>query len=499
LQLNGKPSKKVRGISLLLAVLFFSLMAACTVAHPPDRPTAQKMPSLVDRPRLPAKQPTPASLPPLGKVKPLLATEEKMPFEGKIFSLSARSAPLQDVIMGIAKEAGLNLVIEKGVDPLEPVSIEVNNLSLRNTLDILFSAYDYFYAIEGNTLRIKAAETRFFKFEHPLFANNASSSVGGDVLGGGGGGGITGTFSVDTQMADEFLDVWAKLKEALKPGGGSEGGLLSENGNAQIDPGTGTIVVTDARKNLDLVEEYLNRIQASVKRQVIIEAKIMEVTLDDRHQFGIDWSYMSGDTLVNQTLKLGGAVPFSININDAQGGSWFMDALETQGDVNVLSSPRIHVCNNQSAVLSVGQTIPYIEWNVEPATTTTPSRAVPQISRAQAGVSLGVTPMIGEDGVVTLHVVPVITDQNGNMTFTFEGNTFDVPILMVRGTDSIVRAPDGTTVVMAGLIQEKHEDNVSGIPLLKDIPLIGALFTQHKRSSRKVELVITLTPTIVEN
>ena len=503
---NGKPSKKMRGIFLLLALIPFAFVSACTVAHPPPRPTAQKKPSPLVRPKKPLKRPPAALLKPLAKVKPLIATEEKPPFEGKIFSLSARGAPLQDVVMGLAKEAGLNLVIEKGVNPMEKVTIEIANLSLNKALDLLFSAYDFFYVIEGNTLRVKATETRFFKFEFPAFYNKGKSSTGGDVLGGGGGGGgITGGITIDTEMDDEILDIWEKIKEALSPaeeggsaGSGGESGILSENGWSQVDPHTGTIVVRDTRHNLDLVEEFLTRLKASLGRQVMIEARIMEVTLNESHQFGIDWRYVTGDTVVTQTLRLGGAAPLNLNINDPSGGSWFMDALASQGEVNVISAPRVNVMNNQSTVLSVGRTIPYIEWQVEPATQTTPSRAVPKIARAQMGLSLGVTPQISEDGVTTLHIAPVITDFVENMTFTFEGNTFNVPIVDVRGTDSIVRAPDGTTVVIAGLIQERNSDNTQGIPLLQDIPLFGALFQQHKRGKTKVELVIALTPTIIE-
>ncbi|MFH1091675.1 MAG: pilus (MSHA type) biogenesis protein MshL, partial [Pseudomonadota bacterium] len=124
--------------------------------------------------------------------------------------------------------------------------------------------------------------------------------------------------------------------------------------------------------------------------------------------------------------------------------------------------------------------------------------AVPTVSRAQAGISLGVTPVIAADGVTTLSIVPIVTDLVAYKTFVFEGNSFDVPIIDVRGTASIVRAADGETVIIAGMIQDKNQDNVSGIPFLKDIPLVGFLFSQQTRTKQKVELVISLTPTIIE-
>ncbi len=518
MKLTGKPSNKMTGIFLLLSLIPFVFVAACaTTVTPPPRPAVQKKaPQQTERPKPQSLKPADVSLPPLAQIKPVIAAEEKMPYEGKIFSLSARSAPLQDVVMGLAKEAGLNLVLEKGVDPMEPVSVEIANLSLRSALDLLFSAYDYSYDIEGNTLRIKNLETRFFKFEYPLFSNTPSSSLGGDVLGSSGGGSsLTGEFTVDTDGDDDALNVWDQIRNALKPaqaaggagggggGGGEEGGLLSEEGRARIDAMTGTLVVTDRRENLDIVQEYLEKLKVSLKRQVVIEARIMEVTLDLEHQFGIDWSYVSGDVTVGQAVATGAASAFNINLipSAGDGSFWFLEALESQGDVNVLSAPRVNVMNNQSAVLTVGRTIPYLEWTVEATTAAngnTVYTAVPQVSRAQAGISLGVTPQIGEDGVTTLHIVPIITDLVAYKTFTFGGNNFDVPIIDVRGTDSIVRAEDGATVVIAGMIQERNSDSVVGIPLLKDIPLLGALFSQQKRVNTKVELVIALTPTIVE-
>lgn len=498
----------------MVSLTMLVFVAACSTANPPPRPTAQKMMPVPERVQKQAARST--ALQPLAQVKPRVAAEEKLPFESKIFALSARSAPLQDVLMGLTKEAGLNLVLEKGVNPLEPVTVEINNLALRKALDLVFTAYSYFYVIEGNVLRVKALETRFFRMELPVFYNTASSNVGGDVLGGssssgssggsggGGGGGLTGSFSITSESKAEEVDIWAKLKEALSSGEGGgtggKGGLLSEVGRAQINPLSGTIVVTDRRENLDLVEEFLQRLETILHRQVVIEARIIEVTLNDDHQFGIDWSQMSSVGNTSATIAQGlttgsGALTFSLLGTD---GHLFLEALSTQGQVNVISTPRINVMHGQSAVLNVGQTIPFQQWRVVPATTTTASFAVPEIAFAQAGLSLGVTPQIGDDGTVTLHIVPIITDQVGKKSFVFDGNPFDVPIINVRGTDSIIQVPDSSTVIMAGLIQESSRDNVSGIPFLKDIPGLGLLFSYQSKSKQKVELVITLTPTIVK-
>jgi len=180
-----------------------------------------------------------------------------------------------------------------------------------------------------------------------------------------------------------------------------------------------------------------------------------------------------------------------------------LDLLGTQGNTNVLSAPRLNVLNNQTALISVGRAIPFLEWELRTVGTATTTGAtvfepVPTVSRVQAGVTLGVTPQINPEGITTLHIVPIVTDLVEYQTFTFEDNTWEVPVIDIRETDTMVRVPNGTTVVIGGLIQDKGSDNVTKIPFLGDVPGLGKLFSNQIRSSKKVELVILLTPTIVE-
>ena len=489
---------------MLGLVLAISLVGCATI-HEPTTPEVQTsvLPPVQEIKGSAKKAAPPQDLPPLAELKPRVAASEKMPYERRLFSLSARSTPLQDVLLGVAKEAGLNLVMEKGVDPMERVSVEVRNLSLEKALGLVLASYKYFFDIEGNILRIRALETRWFHFDYPLVSNAPESDVGGDVLGGEGGSSLSGEFSIDASIDEASLDVWKQIEEALEPG--EEGGLVSEQGWVQINPMSGTIVVTDCRENLLLVEKYLGKLEKSLRRQVVIEAKIVEISLSQGHQYGVDWSY-----LTDELFGVEGEFSVSTNLGSNSTGinigwikstgthqwSSFLDAMATQGDVNVLSSPHVNVLNNQTALISVGRAIPYLEWEVREVDEGI-YEPVPTVQRSQAGVTLGVTPQIGEDGVTSLHVVPIITDLVEYRTFNFQNNTFEVPVIDVRETDTIVRVPDGATVVIGGLIQEKTRDNSGKVPLLGDIPLFGKLFSQQVRESEKIELVILLTPRIV--
>jgi len=525
LEIRIKRSKKNLGFFIGLWIVPIVFLCGCATVSPPSEPTVQtQVIPPEDKAKEALRSAPPEALPPLAELEPMIAAEEIMPFEGKLFSLSTRSAPLQDVLLGLAKEAGLNLVLEKGVDPMEPVSVEVKDLPLKKALKMVLAAYEYFYDIDGNILRIKALETRLFHFDYPLLSNRPETDIGGDVLGGGGGGAggggsnLSGEFSVEAEVDEEHLDVWEQIEKALKSGGtGEEGGLLSEMGRAQINRMAGTIVLTDRRENILLVEKYLDTIKESLTRQVMIEAKIIEVALSEGHQFGIDWSYindrignMEGDISIETNLSTG-ASALNVGWFHSSGGeelSAFLDALATQGNVNVLSAPRLNVLNNQTALISVGRTIPYLQWNLQEVTTAgtglSSFQAVPDVTQAQAGITLGVTPQIGADRVTTLHIVPIVTDLVDFQTFSFGGaggglgvTTFDVPIIDIRETDTIVRVPDNTTIVIGGMIQDRTRDSKTRVPIVGDIPVLGRLFQQQIRDNRKLELVILLTPTVL--
>jgi MSHA type pilus biogenesis protein MshL len=513
-------------IGCCLALLVLAGCAPKSRVEAPQLPEGQPskpLPELTkEKPRKIETRPR-AALSPLASLKPKVAAAEKMPHEGKLFSLSARSTPLRDVLLGLSKQGELNLVIEKGVNYEEPVSVELYDLPLATALDMVLTAYGYFYDIDGNVLRIKALETKIFHFDYPLMVNTPSSSVGGDMLSGtgqggtggyGSGGDITGEFSIDTSIDEDDLDLWKQLEEALT-GGQGQHGLLSEQGRMQINKLAGTIMITDRRENLILVEEYLNVLAKVLKRQITIEAKILEVSLDDEFRYGIKWEVLANDFLSSD----GGDLKFITDFTTEEGGNitleffndtgnniigGLMELLSRQGDINVLASPRISAVNNQTALIAVSRNVPYIDYELSSIQDPNDEQGrltqlVPTMQNARIGVSLGVTPQIDENGVATLHIVPVITDLVGFQSFTLDDNTWKVPIIDMRATDSIVRARDGSTIVLGGLMLERVTEDSTGIPVLGDIPYLGqALFSGQTRTSEKRELVIMLNPTIIE-
>ena len=449
-------------------------------------------------------------------LEPQVAAQTEFPYEGKLFSLSVREMPLEDVLLSLAQEANLNLVIDREVQRDELISVEFANIPLQTALDNLMAVYDYFYTIKQGVLRIQAMEERIFQLNYPLVFSQPDSETGGDVLGNSGSGGgaqsdtiqasqgtsMKGEFTIESKVEDvEDLDIWKQIEEALKPTQTGKTGLLSSEGMLRINRMGSTILVRDHPRNVRAAAKFLQSIEETLRRQVVIEAKIVEVVLDKSHQYGVNWEHVrfnfarSGGFLeTSMNLgDLGATGAFTMHFADFVGmdqGEAFLHALATNGQVNMLSSPRLNVINNQSAYINVGRIVPFLDFKIGESTSggvgfeRTTIDSVPVISRFNEGVTLGITPQIDEEGATILHIVPIVTEQTGTQAISVpstvvggESTIANIPIISVRESDTMVRVEDRTTVVIGGLISEKTGDTIKKVPLLGDIPLLNWAFS----------------------
>ncbi|NKB38813.1 MAG: pilus (MSHA type) biogenesis protein MshL [Gammaproteobacteria bacterium] len=347
--------------------------------------------------------------------------------------------------------------------------------------------------------------------------------------------GVIGTEIVTEQPETSF---WQELQASVDAIVGA-----GEGRSVVINPQSGVVVVRALPNELREVESFLIATQLIVQRQVILEAKIIEVRLNDGFQSGINWSALStpgnnsitastvggGTVLVNESgaSDIAGssgslnplfdtAVPIDGALSSAFGGVFtlalnlgdftsFIELLKTQGNVQVLSSPRVATMNNQKAVIKVGtdeffvtdisstQTISGANTNVNPDITLTPFFS---------GIALDVTPQISGEGQVTLHIHPTVSEVLDQQKTVVIGNvTQQIPLALstVRESDSIVRAKSGQVIVLGGLMQDMINDADAGAPGVSDIPFVGNLFKHRKRSSVKSELVILLKPIVVDD
>jgi len=301
---------------------------------------------------------------------------------------------------------------------------------------------------------------------------------------------------------------WQELKKTLESLIGKKAGR-----SVIISPQAGLVTVRAFPEEIKAVKRFINQSQEHLRRQVIIEAKIMEVTLNDDYQQGVRWdevlghvgttdlNFSTGGNIAGNAISalIGGTTGIAFKNKDFSG---VINLLSTQGNVQVLSSPRITAINNQKAVIKVGND-EYFVTNVSNTTTTgTATTVTPEVDLTPffSGIALDVTPQIDENGEVVLHVHPSVTVTNEKVKkITLSGQDIILPLAQssVRESDTIIRAKSGEIVVIGGLIETRKLDSESKTPLLGDIPLFGELFKSKSQTTQKKELVILLKPVVI--
>ena len=488
--------------SLPLALL---LLGAC--ASPPVRTAEPPPPPPVPSPAMERRLP---ELPVTQMEEEVAKVEPR-----KLYTLAVRDADVREVLLTFGKKTDLNIVF--GPDVKGTVTVDLKRVTLEEALNSLLSPIGLEYAREGNFIRVllPGLETRIFTLSYISTTRSGGATL--SATAGGGGGGTTGTTgggggggsgaSSSVSSADS-VDLWGDLEKNLA-------GLISKEGKAVVNRAAGIVAVTDYRRNLQRIARYIELLEGSVQRQVIIEAQIVEVTLTKEFQAGINWSLIPqpGVASVRPLGAFEGAVgtlgalastalapattAFQLGfITQAFGHSIraLLNALSKQGEVNILSTPRVSTLNNQKAVIKVATDDVFFTTTKtrEPTTGVETTTVTPQT--ITEGIVLDVTPQIADDNTVMMNIRPSISERVGQATSP-DGST--VPIVSVRATDTVVRAQDGQTVVIGGLMQHRKSTTTTGVPGLEKAPVFGGLFRQKVEEGKKTELVILLTPRVV--
>lgn len=524
-----------------------ALMACAGPLTPRETQQAiQQEAALAARP-LPTPQPMTedqaraALMPPLKLELPKRTAE---PIEPR-FDLVVKSAPAQDVFLAIISGTRYSMLVHPEV--AGAISANLKNVTVPEALSSIRELYGYDYTIDGRRIVVHplTAQTRIFKVNYLAGTRSGSSDtrvISGSVSGGGGssGGGTSGSStsggstqkSLETSKVSTSLnsDFWGELKSALET-------IVGEAGKVIVSPQSGVVVVKTTSRSMRDVEKFLKATALAVERQVMLEAKILEVELNDGFQTGINWSvfnngqhkFSSGANTENFNLLTGKVTPVSSTLAAVLGNglpaakgttggllglafqtksfSALINFLETQGSVHVLSSPRIAALNNQKAVLKVG-TDDFFVTNV--STTTTPTGGTAAITTPSvtlqpffSGIALDVTPQIDERGRITLHVRPsvsVVTEKIKNIEVG-EAGSLNLPLASsaVSETDSVVQVEDGRIVAIGGMMKQSFDGSSNKVPGLGNVPLLGYFFGNTNQRSRKSELVILIKPTVINS
>ncbi len=428
------------------------------------------------------------------------------------------------ILSEVASNAGLGLQLAP--DATGKVNVHLENVPLPSALAAILEPINLGWEILSGALIVykEGMVTRWLSFDYPVTKREGrgellvSAGTGGGESGGGGGGGEGGGEENESHVTTTvIMSVWPQIIQALQtlvfPGEEVIGGVESDGDGIAasisdthgrtlvVNPMAGLIQVTAEWSRVERAATLLGSLEESLRRQVAIEVQILEVTLRDTDRTGIDWTVLAGQPDFGTGLATTEGLEnpgfsFVVNGTDAYG---VMEMISEQGTIKVLSTPRITTLNNQKAVVRVVVEEVFFEAMVEPAVLTDEGSTNPVVEYSPrifpVGIVLDVTPQIGKDRMVTLNVHPTITDI---VRVETSPNEDTQPVLSVRELDTVGMVKDGETLVIAGLMSEGLKKTDKGIPLLKSIPLLGYFFKRSYREKTKTELVMLLSPVILD-
>ena len=561
-----KATKRHMHYLAILLLLFFA--ASCTNQQavveepivPPDQQTAASNNPIEKPPEtLPTMYQTPAYMVDAEDEDSAILSEDETSLKvGATIKSTRGPQPLWDILKRLAALKKMNVSWASDVDQNVLVDVDINaNDDFYGAVDNLLRQVDYFHEMQGNTIVVNYKETRQFRISMPFIRQEYQTGVGGNVL-----GGETVSTNVDgtivlTSSGNTF-DVWESIQanmdkiiatwgtiavtpEALVSEEPAEGEAVQQatrrvsSGGVQyfIDKPVGIITVVAPRPMLDELQNYFDSLTGELYKQISIEAKIIEVRLEDSTTIGLNWDQVLKDFNVQGVVTFGdpnrdGQVwpyVFSNNgsfDNGTEHGNVYdptrfiskialqpanfnvlLNAISEQGDAQVLSNPKLSVMNGQPALISVGENVTYIasiEVDRDTGGVQTLLTYTVETERVLSGISMALTANILNDNEVIMNLVPITSQLEEPIEYRdigLEGQQIGLPRINVREMSTTVRVKDNEMLVIGGLISEIDAKQGSFAPVVGKIPLVRYLFGYEEKSKIKRELIILLRPTII--
>jgi len=483
---------------------------------PPKTETVGGIPDIVDNSSLPAGSGSSNS-------------REPVP---DLYSVVAQSLPVRELLFTIARDAGINIDIHPDVSGR--VSLNAVDQTLPQILDRIARQTNIRWSVDisGNLL-IEHDQPYWHTYRVNYVNVQRSSTTTAEIATAiGGTGNNTSSLSITQNSTNNF---WQTLTENLEKlafeeepsddeepteedsdsadKGESSTEATEKDGSENViaNPESGIVAIKATANKHQEIQSFLNYVETRSLQQVLIEATVVEVTLNDRYRAGVDWSKLSlnGEGFAQNLTagNLNNAPNNVFTINNGSDISATVRALSEFGNSQVLSSPKIMALNNQSAMLRVVDNRVYFTIDVEPATFSngelqTVATFETEINTVPVGFSMSVTPQIGDGDQVTLNVRPTISRivrfvNDPNPILAQEGVTNAIPEIQIREMESVLKVYSGQTAILGGLMQDSLETNTDGLPTVSRVPVLGNLFSYRDDTAAKSELIIFIKPIVV--
>lgn len=480
-------------------------------------------------------------VPPLIREAPLLPPPQ--PAEAlETYSVSVQDVPVKELLFALARDAKINVDLHPQIKGT--VTLNAVKQTLPQMLNRISKQIPLRWEVDHANLLISPdlPYLRHYKINYVNLSRSSKSQVsvateiataGGSVSGQSTGGGSSNKSNtlIESKSDNTFWQsLIANIQNIMQErGAGTTSGKDESQGSSNViaNPMSGVISVRARQHQHQQIQSFIDRVVNNALRQVLIEATILEVELNNRHQSGIDWSRLAGNNGAdgngpNLNIKLTdpslNSSPFVLAqytnaVSDFGNIAAALRVLETFGDVKVLSSPKLMALNNQTALLKVVDEKVYftVSREIKEATASSPEREIfsSEIHTVPVGVIMMVTPRINDNGTISMNVRPTITRITGYATdpgprlasAVNNDSAFDnlIPEIQVREMESLLHVHSGNTVILGGLMQDKSDKKENRIPILGRIPLLGRLFSYHDDGVSKTELVIFLRPQIIHD
>lgn len=380
-----------------------------------------------------------------------IITKDPNPSLRIAISLSAQDASLSDILRVLAERSSMNFVAGENVQKAK-ITIILNKTPVAEAIDLIVRAAGLSYEIIGNSVLIGEA-------------GKLKDEVGqsGYVI------------ALNYAEASEVAAMLGDLSKSVK-----------------VDQGGNRLIVYASPRVINEIERIVKSIDHP-HTQVLLETRLIEVAVDENNRYGIDWGALSPISTgiafpavpisEGYLLKGGARAPISLNLA--------LDMLIQNGDARVLTNSKLTTTNNREATLHIGERIPYVIQSYNSAATAG-GGANQEVRHEEVGVKIRMQPHVNEDSEITLNLEPEVSSITG-----FKGPNADLPLVRVRKTNTTVRVTDGQTIFLAGLLSEEETEELRKVPVLGQIPVLGALFTRKVMVKRKTNLIIEIRPKII--